>query len=128
MKTQNVALERIAMALVGLLFVVAGVNKIHGFEYVAQWMTSSGLPAASVLLVATIALEVGAGLLLMIGWKQRWAALALAAFLIPTTLIFHAFWSVDAAQFQDQLTQFLKNTAIFGAMLLIAFPREQAAR
>jgi putative oxidoreductase len=127
MNTVTPLRDRIAPALVGLLFVVAGINKILGFDYVAQWMAGAGLPAASVLLVATIALEIGAGLLLMIGWKTRWAALALAAFLIPTTLVFHAFWSAEAAQLQDQLTQFLKNTAIFGAMLMIAFPRERTS-
>jgi putative oxidoreductase len=123
MNNPQAAIDRIAAALIGLLFIVAGINKIRGFDYVAQWMAGSGLPAASLLLVATIALEIGAGLLLVAGWKARWAALALAAFLIPVTLVFHAFWNVDAAQFQDQLTQFLKNTAIFGAMLMIAFPR-----
>jgi putative oxidoreductase len=128
MNTRQSILDRVASALVGLLFVVAGINKILGFDYVAQWMAGSGLPAASVLLVATIAVELGAGLLLIVGWKTRWAALVLAAFLIPVTFVFHAFWSVDAAQFQDQLTQFLKNMAIFGAMLMIAFPREHAAR
>ena len=127
MNTRKSVLDRIAPALVGLLFVVAGINKILGFDYVAQWMAAAGLPATSVLLVATIALETGAGLLLMIGWKTRWAALALAAFLVPTTLVFHAFWGADAAQFQDPLTQFLKNTAIFGAMLMIAFPRGRVA-
>lgn len=42
-----------------------------------------------------------------------------ALFLIPVTLLFHAFWSADAASFQNQLTQFLKNAAIFGGMLLV---------
>ena len=66
-----------------------------------------------------IALEVGGGLLLITGWQARWAALALALFLIPTTLVFHAFWAADAAHYQDQLTNFLKNLSIFGGMLLL---------
>ena len=120
----NTALDftarRIAPALVGLLFLVAGYTKIGGFDYVAGWMASMGLPAASFLLVLTIALEIVAGLMLIVGIKTRWAALALIAFTIPTTLIFHAFWNVDAAQFADQQTAFLKNLAIIGALLMIA--------
>lgn len=112
--------RRIAPALVGLLFVVAGWTKIGGFDYVAGWMTGMGLPAASILLVLTIALEIGAGLLLIIGYRTRWAALALVAFTIPTTLIFHAFWNVDATQFAEQQTAFLKNLAIIGGLLMIA--------
>jgi putative oxidoreductase len=106
-------------ALIGVLFVVSGINKIIGFSYVAGWMASSGLPFASVLLAATILLEVGAGLMLITGIQAGLAAAALALFLIPTTAIFHAFWSADAASFQGQLTHFLKNVAIFGSMLVV---------
>jgi len=92
---------------------------------VAGWMASAGLPAASVLLVPTIALEIGGGLMLITGWKVRYAAAVVALFLIPTTLIFHAFWSADAASFQAQLTNFLKNVAIFGGLLMV-IERESA--
>ncbi|MFD2272556.1 hypothetical protein ACFS07_19115 [Undibacterium arcticum] len=44
--------------------------------------------------------------------------------MIPVTFVFHAFWSADAASFQNQLTQFLKNLAILGGMLLV-LRREQ---
>lgn len=40
-------------------------------------------------------------------------------FIVPVTLVVHGFWGADAASFQDQLTQFLKNLAIFGGMLLL---------
>jgi putative oxidoreductase len=109
----------VGRALVGVLFLVSGINKVLGFSYVAGWMASSGLPFASVLLSATIVLEVGAGLMLVTGIQARLAAAALALFLIPTTAIFHAFWSADAANFQGQLTHFLKNVAIFGSMLIV---------
>ncbi|TDK23222.1 DoxX family protein [Luteimonas aestuarii] len=114
------AARRLAPAMVGLLFLVAGYNKIGGFDHVAGWMAASGLPAASLLLVLTIALEIGAGLMLIVGFRTRWAALALAAFLVPTTVIFHGFWSAEATQVQEQLTAFLKNLAILGATLMIA--------
>jgi putative oxidoreductase len=109
----------VGRALIGVLFLVSGINKVLGFSYVAGWMASSGLPFASVLLAATIVLEVGAGLMLITGIQARLAAAALALFLIPTTAIFHAFWSADAANFQGQLTHFLKNVAIFGSMLMV---------
>jgi putative oxidoreductase len=109
----------VGRALIGVLFAVSGINKIIGFSYVAGWMASSGLPFANVLLAATILLEVGAGLMLITGIQASLAAAALALFLIPTTAIFHAFWSADAANFQGQLTHFLKNVAIFGSMLIV---------
>jgi putative oxidoreductase len=106
-------------ALVGLLFVVSGINKVFAFSYVAGWMASMGLPLASLLLAGTIALEVGGGLALITGFQARWASLGLALFLVPVTLIFHAFWGAGAAEFQNQLNHFLKNVAILGAMLVI---------
>jgi putative oxidoreductase len=109
----------IGRAMIGVLFVVSGINKMLGFAYVAGWMASSGLPFANVLLAATILLEVGTGLMLITGIQARLAAAALALFLIPTTAIFHAFWSADAASFQGQLTHFLKNVAIFGSVLMV---------
>lgn len=116
----------VGRALLGVLFLVSGINKILGFSYVAGWMESSGLPFAPLLLAMTIVIEVGGGLMLMTGWQARWAAAVIALFLIPTTLIFHAFWSADAASFQNQLTQFLKNLAIFGGMLLVIERERQA--
>jgi putative oxidoreductase len=106
-------------ALVGLLFVVSGINKVLAFSYVSGWMASMGLPLASLLLAGAIALEVGGGLALMTGFQARWASLGLALFLVPVTLIFHAFWGAGAAEFQNQLNHFLKNVAILGAVLVI---------
>jgi hypothetical protein len=45
---------------------------------------------------------------------------ALLAFLIPTTLVAHAFWQVaGTASFTVQLLNFLKNTAMAGGLLFI---------
>jgi putative oxidoreductase len=109
----------IARIAIGAIFFILGLMKITTFAGVAGWMAASGVPLPKLLLVATIAIEVGAGLLLIIGKQVRLAALALALFIVPVTLVFHGFWSADAASFQDQLTQFLKNLAIFGGMLLL---------
>jgi putative oxidoreductase len=116
---ENTKLYAAGRALVGVLFLVSGINKILGFAYVAGWMNSSGIPAAGLLLVLTILLEVGGGLALITGIQARLAAAALALFLVPVTLLFHGFWHADAAEFQNQLNHFLKNVAILGGMLVL---------
>lgn len=116
----------VGRAFLGALFFIAGINKILGFSYVAGWMASSGLPAANLLLAITIAIEVLGGLMLITGYKARLAAIVIALFLVPVTIVFHAFWSADAASYQNQLNQFLKNLAILGGMLLV-IEREQFA-
>lgn len=79
-----------------------------------------------VLLAITIMIEVAGGLMLITGFKPRAAAIAL--FLIPATILFHAFWSADAANFQNHLTAFLKNLAILSGMLLVIEREQSVAR
>lgn len=105
--------------LLAALFVIAGFNKIGGFEGTAGYIASKGLPMPQVLTALTIALELGGGILLIVGYKARWVALLFFLWLIPTTFIFHQFWGIDAAQAQMQMTQFLKNVSIMGGMLLL---------
>ena len=109
--------------LVALLFILAGWNKIGGFDGVAGYIGSKGLPMPQVLAALTIALELGGGLLLAIGFKTRLVAVLFFLWLIPTTLLFHAYWGItDAAQAQAQFNNFYKNVSIMGAMaLLFAF-------
>ncbi len=116
---QNAALLS-GRILLALLFIVSGGGKITSFSGTAGYMASAGLPVANVLLVLTIAVELGGGLLLVLGWKTRWAAAALFLFLIPATLVFHAFWAAPAAQAAMQQIHFMKNLAIMGGMLLLA--------
>jgi len=113
-----------AFALVGrlllaVMFVYAGYGKIGGFEGTAGYIASKGLPLAQLAAAAAIAVEVVAGLMLVVGWKARWAAFALAAFTVVVSLIFHAFWAVPADQFGTQQLFFLKNMATIGGLLMI---------
>ena len=110
----------VGRVLLAYIFVVAGFGKIGGFSATAAYIASKGLPMSEALLVATIVIELVGGLMIALGWKARWAALAIFVFLIPTTLIFHAFWTVDPEQVRAQTIQFNKNLAIMGGMLYIA--------
>ena len=105
--------------LLAAIFIVAGINKILNFDGTAAYMESVGLPMVEVLLVATIVIELGGGLMIALGWNARWAALAIFLFIIPVTLIFHDFWTVQGEEMQNQLNHFMKNLAIMGGMLYV---------
>jgi len=117
----NTTLRNTAAALgrilLGLLFVISGFGKITGFAGTAGYMASQGMPMAEALLVGAIAVELVGGLMLVAGFQARWAALAIAAFLVPTSLIFHNPIGPEGAA---QMTQFLKNLSIMGGMLVVA--------
>ncbi len=114
-----VLVGRVALAV---LFIWSGLGKLMGgFGGTVGYISSQGLPVPEVLAALTIALELGGGILLALGWKARWMAILLALWLIPTTLIFHRFWGgVPADQVMSQQVNFYKNVAIFGGMLLLA--------
>lgn len=107
--------------LIAALFVPAGAMKIGNFAGTAAHMAQAGLPLVPLLLVLTIIIELGGGLMLLLGWRARAAALVLFLFLIPVTLVFHAFWGLTdpAAHYQQQIN-FMKNIAIMGGLMFVA--------
>jgi putative oxidoreductase len=108
-----------ARILLAQLFIISGIGKIGRFAGMAAYMAGAGLPAASVLLVLTIALEVGGGILLAVGWQARWVAAAFCGFTFLASVVFHPFWNADPASVMSQLNNFLKNLAIMGGMLYV---------
>jgi putative oxidoreductase len=106
--------------LLAVIFIMSGFGKITGFEGTAGYIASKGFPMAQLVTVLTIAIELGGGILLAIGYKARWAGLVLAVFTLLAALIFHNFWAVaDAAEKMNQQIHFLKNLAITGGMLMV---------
>lgn len=105
--------------LMALIFLVSGFGKITGFAGTAGFMASKGLPFAEVLLAGALVFELAGAIMLILGWRAHWGALLLIVFMIPATLIFHNFWVVDAAQYQNQLNHFLKNVAMVGGLLYV---------
>lgn len=105
--------------LLALMFVLAGYSKIGGFDGIAGYIGSKGLPLPQLLAVGTIVLELVAGLALMAGFKARWAAGALAAFTVLATVLFHAFWAVPAEQQRVEYLLFIKNLAVVGGLLTV---------
>jgi putative oxidoreductase len=56
-----------------------------------------------------------------LGYKAKWGAWLLIAFLLPVTLMLHQFWAVkDPMMAQMQMAMFLKNVSIMGGALLIS--------
>ena len=105
--------------LLAVIFIISGIGKITGFDGTVGYIASKGLPMAQLVAIATIVVEVGGGIMLAVGYKARWAALALAVFTLLAAIIFHNFWAVEAAQKMNQQINFLKNLAITGGMLMV---------
>ena len=120
MKNQSDALALVGRILLGSIFVLSGFQKLMAFSGLVASISGKGLPMPEVLAVLTIAIELGAGLLLVIGWKARWAAFLIFLYIIPVSLVFHNFWAMEGAQAAMNQIAFLKNLSIMGGMLMVA--------
>ncbi len=79
-----------------------------------------GLPDDNELLVRINGgVQILAGTTLLLGIKPRLSALALAGSLIPTTLAGHSFWEMEGGEAKAHQTQFWKNLAALGGLLLL---------
>ena len=110
----------IGRILLALLFVPAGFGKLAGFAGTVGYIGSKGVPLPELAGAAAIGVEVGLGLLLLIGWQTRWAALGIAFFTVVISFIFHNFWAVPADQIVQQQQSFFKNIAVVGGLLTVA--------
>jgi putative oxidoreductase len=108
-------------ALVALLFILAGVAKTLNPTPFLEHMAQFDVP--TFLLPAVIALELGAGLATLIGWRVRDAAGALAIFCVMTAGIFHHQLWINAER-----TLFLKDLAIAGGLFVMAASAAARAR
>jgi len=110
----NNIIELAGRVFLGHIFFMAGLSKLgSGYAGTAGYMESVGVPGG--LLPAVIALEIIGGLMVIVGFKVKWAAYALAGFSIIAGVIFHS-------NFADQMQMilFMKNVSIAGGLLLLS--------
>ena len=98
------------VVMLAYIFILSGATYVGQYAGVAEYMQANGVNAR--LLPLVIATELGGGLLVLIGLKTRWAAIALFGFCLLTALFFH----LGA----DQAIHFRKNLAMAGGFLTLA--------
>src|SRR5260370_18217882 len=111
-----------AAALLGRLvfssmFLLFGYGKVTGYAGNVGYMGLLGLRAPALFTVLAIIIEIGAGLLVLAGFKTRLVSLGLAIYVLVSAFIGHSLLG-DLNQFQH----FMKNMAIVGgALAFVAF-------
>ncbi|MFC7477137.1 DoxX family protein [Dankookia sp. GCM10030260] len=114
----------LARIMLSALFLVSGYFKLMAVERTTGYFAGLGVPMPGIMVWLAILAELGLPILLLLGIRTRWVALALCLFTLVTAAIGHRFWGIDTAtqfpQYVGQLTQFLKNLGIAGGFLLLA--------
>lgn len=100
--------------IIGGIFLMSGAGKLGAQAGITAAIAHAGLPLAPLGYFVALIVEIGFGLLLMLGWRARWVALGLAVWCLVTAAFFHN-------NFADQNTMihFLKNMMIAGGLLQI---------
>lgn len=112
------------MALIGRLllaaiFLVSGIGKLTDIPGTVSQMTAAGIPHADTLAIVAGAAEVLGAISIATGFLTRIGSFGLIVFMIPTTLIFHAFWNEAGAARMPQMVNFMKNVAIIGGLAVL---------
>ena len=105
--------------LLAFIFLQSAFDKVLNYGKTMGLMAVRGVPEPQILLPLAIAALFIGGIMILIGWKARWGALALIVFMIPTTLYFHGYWGYPEVLQLNQFHHFVKNLAIIGALFMI---------
>jgi putative oxidoreductase len=114
---QTSTLPLIARLLLAPLFILSGVGKLTAAKGTIAYIAATGAPLPEVGYALAIAVEIGGGILLLLGFKTRAAAGAIALFSLGAAVLFHSNFAD-----QNQMIHFMKNVAIAGGLLqFVAF-------
>ncbi len=105
--------------LMALIFLISGAGKIAAPGMTLGYIASAGLPLPLIAYLVAVGIELGGGILLVVGYQTRIVASVMTIFAIVTALSFHH--DHDFAD-QNQMIHFLKNVAMAGGLLqIVAF-------
>jgi putative oxidoreductase len=114
MSTATRFLPFVGRLLVGGIFLISGLTKIPAYAGVTMAISGAGLPFAPLGFAVALAVEIGLGLLLVLGYRTRAVALGLAIWCVVTAVFFHRNFAD-----QNMMIHFLKNMMIAGGLLQI---------
>ena len=109
----------IGRILLSAIFIQAGFPKITGFAGNVAYAAGAGLPLPEVAIALSIVIELGGGILVLVGYRARLAALAIAVFCVVVAFVFHRYWSMPADKQMLDYLFFWKDLAMAGGMLMV---------
>ena len=110
----------VARVLLSFMFITSGFGKLGDVSGAMGYVASGGLPGF--FAVPAIALEIGGGIAILVGWQTRIAALALAAFAIAAGILYHYIpaQGLEGMEAMGQMISFNKNLTIAGGFVALA--------
>ena len=111
----------VGRSLLGLYFIGPGLGKVFDYASTITLMKIKGVPFSSLMLPATIAIQIFGGLLLILGRNLRTASFVLFGLTIIINIFIHNFWALAGDSTQaHEVQNFVKNLAIGAGLLVLA--------
>ncbi len=112
----------IGRILFGGYFFMMGINHFMKHEMMKNYAESKGINNSSLMIYASGLLIILGGLGVIVGAYIPQSLVLIIIFLIPVSIKMHAFWKEsDDASKMIEMQNFLKNTALVGAALMLIF-------
>jgi len=116
------AMHVVGRVLFSMMFIMGGMNHLMKLNDTSAYAASKGVPAPKVLTAVSGLMIMVGGVLVLLGWHRFIGAWLIAIFLFPKAMLMHAFWKeTDPAARKNETAHFMKDMAMAGAALLIAF-------
>ncbi|MFB6167034.1 MAG: DoxX family protein [Candidatus Nanohaloarchaea archaeon] len=109
----------VGRVLIGGFLAFNGANHFLKRENMAGYAESKGAPAPSVTVPLTGLMLLAGGFSILLGAYTTAGIALVALFFLAVTPVMHDFWSVPDDQKQQEMTNFMKNMAILGAVLTL---------
>ena len=111
--------------LVGCYYLQGAYHHFANMAQLSRAAAAHGVPAPEVSVIVAGLLLLIAGVSFLLGVFPRLGVAAIVLFLVPVTLIMHAFWAdIDPMQRQANIVNFSKNVGLLGSSLMfLAVPR-----
>ena len=110
----------VARLLIGGGFLHAAVFNVPAFDRLTAFLASRGVPEARLALTVATAVQALASLLVILGLWVGLASIALIAFTIAVTLVFHNFWDFTGDERFTKRISFRINLIALGGLFALA--------
>jgi len=105
----------------GGFFLYNGIDQLKNRDSLARYAGAKHVPQPGMAVALSGALLVAGGASLILGYKPKLGALAIAGFLASVSPVMHDFWSAkEPDQRTNEMINFTKNLALLGAALALA--------
>ncbi len=119
-------LDHPVVALLGRLmmtyiFATSGIGKVFGWSGNVAYMSTRHLPLIPVLLAILMVIELAGPAFLVTAYHARIAAFVTFWYTTAVTVLFHNYWASSEMMAAIEETDFRKNLAIMGGLLMLAY-------